>query len=86
VIGEIGKELMTSPAVTPSEFIEVAKAMRKLGVAGFSFRGCEATFYAEAIPAQLEGDEEGDEDEDKAKRLARLRKAQLDADFYGSAG
>jgi hypothetical protein len=77
--------------VTVGEFLEVARGMRKLGAAGFSFRGCEATFYDMPVEAFVDKEPEADDDddaeaEDKAKRLARVRKAQLDADLYGSSG
>jgi hypothetical protein len=73
--------------VTPGEILEVARGMRKLGVAGFRFRDCEVTFF-DQLPVEVamaqDDDDEADE-EDRAKRLARARKALLDADIHGSA-
>lgn len=74
--------------VTPGELIEVTTGLRKLGVAGFKYRGCEVTFF-EALPLEMqvaaEDDDEDAEDETSAERLKRVRKQMLDADIHGSA-
>lgn len=81
--------------VTPGELLEVARGLRALGVAGFSFRGCEVTFY-EPLPLELqqietkqratEFEETDDEEEETPdKKLERLRKMQADADLYGAS-
>lgn len=80
--------------MTPGELLEVARGLRKLGAAGFTYKSCQVTFF-EPLPVELQEHEEkqrvdgfeesDDEDEDKAKKLARLRKAQAEADLYGSA-
>jgi hypothetical protein len=67
--------------VTPGELIEVTQGLRKLGVAGFSYRGCEVTFY-EPLPLEMQADSEEPED---TERLKRVRRQMLDADIHGSA-
>jgi hypothetical protein len=77
--------------VTPGDLLEVARGLRKLGVAGFSFRGCTVTFY-DPLPLELQEtstaapqEKVDEEEEPQDKKLARLRKEQADADLYGSS-
>ncbi len=71
--------------VTPGELAEVTAAMRKHGVAGFSYRGCEVTFF-EQLPLELQdNDDDEEEAEDRTKRVARARKAMLDEDMHGAS-
>jgi hypothetical protein len=87
----MGTTIETKP-VTPGDLIEVTRELRKLGVAGFSFRGCEVTFY-EPLPIEMQtaakdaddDDDDDEEDETPADRVKRIRKQMLDADIHGSA-
>lgn len=69
--------------VTVGELASVAKELRAIGVATFSYKGCEVAFFPPDVAPPLGPDDE--DAESKAKRLARIRREQADSDLYGSS-
>ena len=67
-------------APTPGELEAVTRMMRAAGVAHFTYKGCEVTFFTpDAMPFN-----EG-QTEDERKAMARRRKELAELDTYGSA-
>ncbi len=75
------EETTTTTAVpTPGELEAVTRTMRAAGVAHFTYKGCEVTFFSpEAMPFN-----EG-QTEDEQKAMQRRRRELADLDTYGSA-
>ncbi len=69
--------------ITPGELAEAAQLMRMQGVAHFTYRGCEVTFFMpDAQPPTVA---EGETEEAADKRVRRQRRQLAEQDAYGAA-
>jgi hypothetical protein len=96
VLRESGTEKTSAMSrASVGEVLTLASGLRALGAAGFKWGDFEMTFY-EPLPLEMQRHEvkqraegfessEDDEEESAEDRLKRLRKAQADADLFGSS-